>query len=109
MRKVLCLLVLLVLVVGCQLNKNPFLGSWRTDWSGMLDPGDYTVITFCDDDTFHERGQLSSTVYALKGYYNYTDTILTFDYGVGYLPASVHYTIYDNTMVWEGSIYFYRE
>ena len=62
MKKVLCLLVLLVLVAGCQFNKNPFLGTWKADLASLLasfniEPGDYWLLTFYTDDTFDEEGE----------------------------------------------------
>jgi len=106
MKKILCLLVLLVLVVGCQLNKNPFLGTWESDLASLEpDPGDYWIIVFHDDDTFFEVGQRHSTEFIKRsGRYRYNDTLLKL-MDKGGLKIYISYAFYEeDIMVWSSPI-----
>jgi len=101
-KTVFLLLVLLVLVVGCQLNKNPFLGTWESDLASLEpDPGDYWIIVFHDDNTFFEVGQKDSMDYILRrGYYGHNDTVLKLTYKGG-LKMYISYAFYErNIMIW---------
>ena len=102
MKKILCLLVLLVLVVGCQLDKNPFLGTWRSDLALFgWNPGDYWTLEFYDDDTFIEGGRIYSVdCLSYAGYYSYTDTVLKFTYKGGD-EWYITYAFYEeDIMIW---------
>ena len=108
---ILLLLVLVTLGVGCQLDKNPFLGSWRTD-SSFNSEMDYCccccyycVITFYDDNTFMTSEQSGSYHYFETGYYDYTETVLVLTFK-GEEPEAMSYIIYDDVMVLEGALYF---
>ena len=116
MKKVLCLLVLLVLVVGCQFNKNPFLGTWRANLASLasfnLEPGDYWLLMFYDDDTFDEEGQIESVPYLLRGgSYDYTDTVLELTYKGGLKVYITYAFLEEEIMVWYEpiTIHFYRQ
>ena len=111
---ILLLLVLVTLGVGCQLDKNPFLGSWKTDssFNSEMDSGDYCVITFYDDNTFTSE-QSGSCNYFETGYYDYTETVLVLTFkGEEEWPEAMSYIIYNDRcccccMVLEGALYFY--
>jgi len=110
MKKGLCLLVLLILMVGCQLDKDPFLGKWRADLESLpavgSGPGDYWIITFYGgDNTFQEGGQIDSVPYLPReGYYIYTDTVLKLTYRDGE-EWYITYAFYEeDTMIWSGPI-----
>jgi len=98
-------------MVGCQLDKNPFLGTWKADLSSFPDisPGDYWIITFYEDGTFTGSEQIGSVLYVESGYYEYTETVLMLNFKGESDPEVVRYVIYDDVMVWEGWIYFYRQ
>lgn len=104
----LLLLVGIVLMAGCSLfQKNPFLGTWDMDLSSVShESGDYYTITFADD-TYIDQGQFYSASYTVSGTYEYTDTVLMITER-GCATFYLSYVIYDDVMVWEGVLYFYR-
>ena len=105
------ILIVSIFFTGCQFDKNPFLGTWRADLASFgSDPGDYWAITFYDDSTFSEESQIYSVPYLPRsGYYEYTETVLMLNFKGESDPEVVRYVIYDDVMVWEGWIYFYRQ
>lgn len=109
MKKLLVIGLVFLALMSCGLfEKNPFVGTWRADISILgFNPGDYCTITF-EDNTFTEYGKIYSTSYSASGTYDYTDTVLMITYR-GYSTEYLSYVIYDDTMVWEGVLYFYRQ
>jgi len=109
MKKLLLVGLILLALIGCQLfENNPFVGAWDANLAGLgFDPGDYCTITF-DDNTFVEQGRMFSVSYSASGTYDYTDTVLMITYR-GYATEYISYVIYDDTMVWEGVLYFNRK